>query len=87
LFGRIRHAQSITLLWLAYRIGVIEQCCQMVSYSKFVYKSGVILHACVHGRRKDLSRGHYWIFLKVFAGSGDFLKVFAGSGDSNGWPG
>ena len=23
-------AQSVTLLWLAYRVGVVEQCCQMV---------------------------------------------------------
>jgi len=29
LFGRLRCAQSVTLLWLAYRIGVVEQCCQM----------------------------------------------------------
>jgi len=30
LFGRIHRAQSVTLLWIAYRIGVVEQCCQMV---------------------------------------------------------
>jgi len=24
---------------------------------QFFYKNGVILQACVHGRRKDLSRG------------------------------
>jgi len=29
-FGRIHRAQSVTLLWLAYGIGVVEQCCQMV---------------------------------------------------------
>jgi len=29
-FGRIHRAQSLTLLWLAYRVGVVEQCCQMV---------------------------------------------------------
>jgi len=23
-------AQSVTQLWLAYRVGVVEQCCQMV---------------------------------------------------------
>jgi len=30
LFGRIHRAQSVTLLWIAYRICVVEQCCQMV---------------------------------------------------------
>jgi len=30
LFGRIHRAQSVTLLWIAYRIGVVEKCCQMV---------------------------------------------------------
>jgi len=30
LFGRIHRAQSVTLLWIAYRIGFVEQCCQMV---------------------------------------------------------
>jgi len=25
--------QSVTLLWLAYCIGVVEQCCQMVQYN------------------------------------------------------
>jgi len=29
MFGRIHRVQSVTLLWLAYRI-VVEQCCQMV---------------------------------------------------------
>jgi len=27
---RIHRAQSVTLLWPAYRIGVVEQCCQIV---------------------------------------------------------
>jgi len=30
MFGRIHCAQSVTLLWLPYRIGVVEQCCQIV---------------------------------------------------------
>jgi len=30
MFGRIHRAQTVTLLWLAYRIGVVEQCCPMV---------------------------------------------------------
>jgi len=30
MFGRIHRAQSVSLLWLAYRSGVVEQCCQMV---------------------------------------------------------
>jgi len=30
MFGRIHRAQSDTLLWLAYRIGVVEQWCQIV---------------------------------------------------------
>jgi len=30
LFGRKHRAQSVTLLWIAYRIGVVEQRCQMV---------------------------------------------------------
>jgi len=30
LFGRIHRAQFTTMVWLAYRIGVVEQCCQMV---------------------------------------------------------
>jgi len=33
----------------------------------FFTKNGVILHAFVHGRRKDFSRGgHKWIFPNVF---------------------
>ena len=65
--------QSVTLLWLAHRIGVIEQCCQMAQCSKFFYKNGVILHACVHGRRKDLSRGALVDFSASFCRRG--LKV------------
>ena len=57
MFGRIHRAHSVTLLWLAYRIGVVEQCCQMWQYNTFFYKNGVILHACVHGRRKDYFQG------------------------------
>jgi len=30
LFGRIHRVQSVTLLWIAYRSGVVEQFCQMV---------------------------------------------------------
>jgi len=30
MFGRMHRAQSLTLLWLAYRIGVVEECGQMV---------------------------------------------------------
>jgi len=30
MFGRIHRSQSVTLPWLAYRIGVVEQYCQMV---------------------------------------------------------
>jgi len=30
MFGRIHRAQSVTLLWLAYRIGIVEPCCQMM---------------------------------------------------------
>jgi len=30
LLGRIHRAQSVNLLWIAYRIGVVEQCYQMV---------------------------------------------------------
>jgi len=26
----VRTAQCMTVLWLAYRIGVVEQCCQIV---------------------------------------------------------
>jgi len=29
-FGRTHRVQSVTLLWIAHRIGVVEQCCQMV---------------------------------------------------------
>jgi len=45
------------MLWLAYRIGVVEQCCQMVQYNTIFYKHFVILRACVHGRRKDFFQG------------------------------
>jgi len=57
LFGRIHSAQSVTLIWLAYRIGVVEQCCRMVKYNTNFYKNGVLLHASVHGRRKDFFQG------------------------------
>jgi len=30
LFGKIHRVQSVTLPWIAYRIGVVEQCCQIV---------------------------------------------------------
>jgi len=57
MFGRIHGAHSVTLLWIAYRIGVVEQCCQMVKYNTMFYKSGKILHDCVHGRRKHFFQG------------------------------
>jgi len=57
IFGRIHRAQSVTLLWIAYRIGVVEQCCQMGKYNTIFHKNGVILHACVHGRRKEFLQG------------------------------
>jgi len=37
LFGRIHRAQSVTLLYIAFRIGVVEQFCQMVYYSTFLH--------------------------------------------------
>jgi len=70
LFGRIHRAQSVTLLWLAYRIGVVEQCYQMVKYNTFFYKNCVIFHACVHGRRKDFSRGPLADISKSFSMGG-----------------
>ena len=30
LFGKRHRAQSVIVLWLAYRIDVIQQCCHMV---------------------------------------------------------
>jgi len=30
MFGRIHRAQSVTMVWFAYRIGGVEQCCRMV---------------------------------------------------------
>jgi len=66
------------VLWLAYRIGVVEQCCQMVKYNTIFYKNGVILHACVHGRWKDFSKeatGRY--FQKFFYGGGPKVVKFA----------
>jgi len=60
-------AQSVTLLWLAYRIGVVEQCCQVVKCNKIFYKNGVILHAYyVHGRRREF-------FMRATVG---FFKTF-----------
>jgi len=38
MFGRLHRAPSVTLLWLAYRIGVVEQCCQVVSYNRIFIK-------------------------------------------------
>ena len=43
--------------WLAYRIGVVEQCCQMLKKKTIFYKNGVNLHACVYWRQKDCFRG------------------------------
>jgi len=55
----VHRAQSVTLLWLAYRIGVVQQCCQVLKYNTMFYKNGVILHACAHGRRNDFFQwGH-----------------------------
>ena len=31
----------------------------MVQYNTIFYKNGVILHACVHGRQKDIIQGGY----------------------------
>jgi len=53
----MHRAQSVSLLWIADRIGVVEQCCQMVKYNTIFHKNGVILHACVHGRRKECFQG------------------------------
>ena len=52
MFGRLHGAQFVTLLWLAYRIDVVEQC-----FQQNVYKNGEILRACTHGYRKDFSVG------------------------------
>jgi len=51
--GRIHRALCVTLLWITYRIGIGKQCCQMVYYNKIFHKNGVIVHTCVHGRRKE----------------------------------
>ena len=66
MFGRIHRAQSVTLLYIAFRIGVVEQCCQMVYYNTIFRKDGVISHACVHGRRRNLSRGASSGFYQMF---------------------
>jgi len=50
LFGRIHRAQSVSLLWVAYRIGV-----DLLQHN--FSKNGVILHACVHGHRKEFFQG------------------------------
>jgi len=75
LFGIIHRAQSATLLWLACCIGVVEQCCQMVYYNTIVCKNGIILHVCVHGRRKDFfqeaATGLFQKFLQGGAISGE----------------
>jgi len=57
LFGRKHRAHSVTLLWIAYRIGVDEHCCHLVEYITIFHKNGVILHFSAHGSRKDFSRG------------------------------
>jgi len=38
--------------------------------ANFFYKNGVILHVCVHGRRKDLSRGALVDFSESFCKGG-----------------
>ena len=54
----MHHVQSATPLWLAYRIGVVEQCCPMLSLNNIFHKNCVILRACsVHGRGRMFSRG------------------------------
>jgi len=39
----------------------------MVKHNIIFYKIGVILHACVHERRKDFSRGALLDFSKRFS--------------------
>jgi len=73
MFGRLHGAQFVTLLWLAYRIDVVEQC-----FQQNVYKNGEILRACTHGYRKDFSvgGGHWWIFPKVFPGGIKIAEIW-----------
>jgi len=45
-------------------LGVVEQWCQMVKYNTSFLQKCVILHSCVHGRRKDFPGGSSWFFEK-----------------------
>jgi len=74
----MHRAQSVTLLWLAYRIGVVEQCCQMVKYNTIFYKNGVIFHACVHERGRIFPGWPLVDFSKTFSmGGGPKVVKFA----------
>jgi len=64
----MHRAQSVTVLWIAYRIGVVKQCCQMVQYNTIFHKNGVILHACAWASElgRYFSRGGTSAFFQKF---------------------
>jgi len=66
LFGRIFRAQSVILLWLAYRIGVVKQCCQMVWQNTIFCKNGVNMLVCM-AVGKIFSKGALVDFFQKFS--------------------
>jgi len=53
------------MLWLAYHIGVAEQCCQMVKYNTIYSENGEILQ-CMGVKRMFSRRGTSGFFQKFF---------------------
>ena len=49
---------SLSLLWLAYHISVVEQCCQMVKYNTMFYKNGAIYMLVCMAVRRTFSGGY-----------------------------
>ena len=66
MFGRIHRAQSVTLLWLAYRIGVVEQCCQMLKYNTLFTKTVQFFMLVCMGVGRIFPWGPLVDFIKVF---------------------
>jgi len=60
--GRIHRAQSVTPLWFAYSIGVVEQCCHMVSYNT------IFTCMCALASEGLFPGGELVDFCKVFLG-------------------
>jgi len=78
MFGRIHRTQSVILLWLAYRIGVVNSVARWCNrpMTQFFIKNGVISHAFVHGRRKDFYQGGTSLRLRFISENASLFALY-----------